>query len=207
MTSRPRTSGSRCGSRPTCSRPMIWPTSRRSRRPTWDLVEKARAVLVDHAQRGRYHDWLRQKLPELRTTGRSIRRGPRPRFAAMRARPALSRRRRRSQGDERARQPRAATTPATRSTRPAWRGRATGSRSAPAAIRVAAAVVERKALDELLLGRRPVATRAGRARAAVRGGGRLSTPRAGTSGSPATVDNPRPRRCPARPAARRSPRD
>ena len=35
--------------------------------PTWALVEKARAVLVDHAQRGRYHDWLRQKLPELRT--------------------------------------------------------------------------------------------------------------------------------------------
>jgi len=35
--------------------------------PTWELVEKARAVLGDHAQRGRYHDWLRQKLPELRT--------------------------------------------------------------------------------------------------------------------------------------------
>jgi len=35
--------------------------------PTWTLVEKARAVLVDHAQRGRYHDWLRQKLPGLRT--------------------------------------------------------------------------------------------------------------------------------------------
>jgi hypothetical protein len=36
--------------------------------PTWTLVEKARTVLVDHAQRGRYHDWLRQKIPELRTT-------------------------------------------------------------------------------------------------------------------------------------------
>lgn len=35
--------------------------------PTWELVGKARAVLVDHAQRGRYHDWLRQKLPELHT--------------------------------------------------------------------------------------------------------------------------------------------
>ena len=35
--------------------------------PTWELVDKARAVLVDHAQRGRYHDWLRQRLPELRT--------------------------------------------------------------------------------------------------------------------------------------------
>lgn len=35
--------------------------------PVWDLVEKARAILVDHAQRGRYHDWLRQKLPALRT--------------------------------------------------------------------------------------------------------------------------------------------
>ena len=36
--------------------------------PIWDLVEKARSVLVDHAQRGRYHDWLRQKMPELRTS-------------------------------------------------------------------------------------------------------------------------------------------
>jgi len=35
--------------------------------PGWELVGKARAVLVDHAQRGRYHDWLRQNLPELRT--------------------------------------------------------------------------------------------------------------------------------------------
>ena len=35
--------------------------------PTWELVDKARSVLVDHAQRGRYHDWLRQRLPELRT--------------------------------------------------------------------------------------------------------------------------------------------
>jgi hypothetical protein len=35
--------------------------------PTWELVDKARAVLVDHAQRGRYHDWLRKKLHELRT--------------------------------------------------------------------------------------------------------------------------------------------
>ncbi len=35
--------------------------------PIWELIEKARSVLVDHAHRGRYHDWLRQKLPELRT--------------------------------------------------------------------------------------------------------------------------------------------
>jgi hypothetical protein len=35
--------------------------------PTWALVDRARAVLVDHAQRGRYHDWLRHKLPGLRT--------------------------------------------------------------------------------------------------------------------------------------------
>lgn len=35
--------------------------------PTWDVVEKARGVLVDHARRGRYHDWLRSKLSELRT--------------------------------------------------------------------------------------------------------------------------------------------
>jgi hypothetical protein len=37
-------------------------------KPMWDLVEKARAVLVDLSARGRYHDWLRAKLPELRTT-------------------------------------------------------------------------------------------------------------------------------------------
>ena len=36
-------------------------------KPMWDLVDKARSVLVDHAARGRYHDWLRQKLGELRT--------------------------------------------------------------------------------------------------------------------------------------------
>ena len=35
--------------------------------PSWDLVEKARGVLVDHSARGRYHDYLRQKLPELKT--------------------------------------------------------------------------------------------------------------------------------------------
>ena len=35
--------------------------------PIWELVEKARSVLVDHAQRGRYHDWLRQKLATLRS--------------------------------------------------------------------------------------------------------------------------------------------
>ena len=35
--------------------------------PTWSLVDKARAVLVDHAQRGRYHDWLREESPGLRT--------------------------------------------------------------------------------------------------------------------------------------------
>lgn len=35
--------------------------------PLWDLVDKARGVLVDHAARGRYHDWLRAKLPALRT--------------------------------------------------------------------------------------------------------------------------------------------
>lgn len=35
--------------------------------PIWDLVEKARSVLVDHAQRGRYHDWLQNKLSGLRT--------------------------------------------------------------------------------------------------------------------------------------------
>ncbi|MGE0551666.1 MAG: hypothetical protein AB7O24_32425 [Kofleriaceae bacterium] len=35
--------------------------------PIWDLIEKARLTLVDDAARGRYHDWLRAKLPELRT--------------------------------------------------------------------------------------------------------------------------------------------
>jgi hypothetical protein len=35
--------------------------------PMWELVEKARSVLVDHAARGRYHDWLRQQAGKLRT--------------------------------------------------------------------------------------------------------------------------------------------
>lgn len=35
--------------------------------PMWELVEKARSVLVDHAQRGRYHDWLRQRMNDLKT--------------------------------------------------------------------------------------------------------------------------------------------
>jgi len=36
--------------------------------PAWELVEKARAVLIDDPARGRYHDWLRGKLGELKTT-------------------------------------------------------------------------------------------------------------------------------------------
>ena len=36
--------------------------------PTWDLVEKARSVLVDHAARGRYTDYLRLHLAEMTTT-------------------------------------------------------------------------------------------------------------------------------------------
>ena len=36
-------------------------------KPMWELVEKARSVLVDHAARGRYHDWLRSKLDSLDT--------------------------------------------------------------------------------------------------------------------------------------------
>jgi hypothetical protein len=36
--------------------------------PTWDIVEKARGVLADHAQRGRYTDWLRQNLAQLKTS-------------------------------------------------------------------------------------------------------------------------------------------
>jgi hypothetical protein len=35
--------------------------------PTWELVEKARRTLVDHALRGRYADWLRENLSELET--------------------------------------------------------------------------------------------------------------------------------------------
>lgn len=35
--------------------------------PMWALVEKARSVLVDDAARGRYHDWLRDKIGELNT--------------------------------------------------------------------------------------------------------------------------------------------
>jgi hypothetical protein len=36
-------------------------------KPIWELVEKARLTLVDHAMRGRYTDWLRQHLHELST--------------------------------------------------------------------------------------------------------------------------------------------
>ncbi len=36
-------------------------------KPTWDLIEKARTVLVDDAHRGRYTDYLRQNLATLRT--------------------------------------------------------------------------------------------------------------------------------------------
>ncbi|HEY5945301.1 MAG TPA: hypothetical protein VIV40_07415 [Kofleriaceae bacterium] len=36
-------------------------------KPIWDLVEQARMTLVDHAARGRYTDWLRQHLHELKT--------------------------------------------------------------------------------------------------------------------------------------------
>jgi len=35
--------------------------------PTWDLIEKARSILVDHAQRGRYTDYLRKNLSGMRT--------------------------------------------------------------------------------------------------------------------------------------------
>ncbi|MBP9208063.1 MAG: tetratricopeptide repeat protein [Kofleriaceae bacterium] len=35
--------------------------------PMWELVEKARQVLLDPPARGRYHDWLRGKLPTLKT--------------------------------------------------------------------------------------------------------------------------------------------
>jgi hypothetical protein len=35
--------------------------------PIWELVEKARTTLVDHAMRGRYMDWLRQHLREIDT--------------------------------------------------------------------------------------------------------------------------------------------
>jgi len=36
-------------------------------KPTWELVEKARSTLGDHAVRGRYTDWLRQNLAKLKT--------------------------------------------------------------------------------------------------------------------------------------------
>lgn len=35
--------------------------------PTWDMVNKARTTLLDHAQRGRYTDWLRQNIAKLET--------------------------------------------------------------------------------------------------------------------------------------------
>jgi hypothetical protein len=37
-------------------------------RPLWELVEKARAVLVDLPSRGRYNDWLAQRMSTLRTS-------------------------------------------------------------------------------------------------------------------------------------------
>lgn len=37
-------------------------------KPGWDQIEKARAVLVDDAERGRYTDYLRRSLDELETT-------------------------------------------------------------------------------------------------------------------------------------------
>jgi hypothetical protein len=36
-------------------------------KPAWDLVEKARSTLVDHALRGRYTDWLRDHITEYDT--------------------------------------------------------------------------------------------------------------------------------------------
>lgn len=36
-------------------------------KPTWELVEKARKMIVDHAERGRYMDWMRAHLAELQT--------------------------------------------------------------------------------------------------------------------------------------------
>jgi hypothetical protein len=36
-------------------------------KPIWELVEKARMTLVDHAARGRYMDWVRQNLTKLDT--------------------------------------------------------------------------------------------------------------------------------------------
>ena len=35
--------------------------------PTWDMVNKARTALLDHAQRGRYTDWLRLNIAKLDT--------------------------------------------------------------------------------------------------------------------------------------------
>jgi hypothetical protein len=37
-------------------------------RPLWELVEKARSVLVDLPNRGRYNDWVAQRMSTLRTT-------------------------------------------------------------------------------------------------------------------------------------------
>ena len=36
--------------------------------PIWELVDKAYSVLRDIPARGRYHDWLRERLPDLRTS-------------------------------------------------------------------------------------------------------------------------------------------
>ena len=122
--------------------------------PSWDLVEKARNVLVDHAQRGRYHDWLRQKLPTLRTiwaVDPSVARTAATAFA--RGQQALG------QGDIHRAMSELATACRQFPGHPEYEASLSWARYrvqvAAGRDRVAAALTERAAIEDLLLGRRP----------------------------------------------------
>jgi hypothetical protein len=122
--------------------------------PTWQLVDKARAVLVDHAQRGRYHDWLRNKLPGLRTVWAI---DP----ATAQAAAALFARGQRSLGDGDVHKAMSELAAACRQFpgHPEYEASLAWARYrvqvASGRDRIEAAIAERAALEDLLLGRRP----------------------------------------------------
>jgi hypothetical protein len=122
--------------------------------PIWQLVDKARAVLVDHAQRGRYHDWLRQKLPGLRTVWAIDR-------ATARTAAAVFARGQRSLGDGDVHRAMSELAAACRQFpgHPEYEASLAWARYrvqvGSGRDRLEAAIAERAALEDLLLGRRP----------------------------------------------------
>jgi hypothetical protein len=122
--------------------------------PTWELVDKARAVLVDHAQRGRYHDWLRKKLPELRTVW-AVDPATAQTAAAMFARGQRSL----GDGDVHRAMSELATACRQFPGHPEYEASLAWARYrvqvGSGRDRIDAAIAERAALDDLLLGRRP----------------------------------------------------